>query len=65
MLKNEELKLVRPNANHTDDALALYRKYYSEEKEKTYGVLAIFITKKFNVEQMCQTTFNEYKKLLK
>ncbi len=23
------------------------------------------VTKKFNVEQMCQTTFNEYKKLLK
>jgi ASC-1-like (ASCH) protein len=44
MINAEELDLIRPNAKSIDDALQIYRKYYSFDNEKKYGVLAIYIT---------------------
>ncbi len=43
MINAEKLDLIRPNAKSIDDALKIYRKYYSFDNEKKYGVLAIYI----------------------
>ena len=43
MLEKEELKKVLPNVNSVNEGVAVYRQFYSEEKEKEFGVVAIEI----------------------
>lgn len=41
MLKTVDYKPVIPSANSFDEALAVYRRYYSPEDEGIFGVIAI------------------------
>jgi len=41
MLENEELKKVLPEVKTINEGLAVYRKFYTEEQERKFGVLAI------------------------
>jgi len=41
MLENEGLENVLPGVKSIEEGLKIYRKFYSEEKEKRYGVAAI------------------------
>ncbi len=40
-LETEGLENCLPNVDMVEDGIAVYRKFYSDEKEKQYGVLAI------------------------
>jgi ASC-1-like (ASCH) protein len=42
-LTQEGLRTTLPNIKTIDDGIAIYRQFYSEEKEREYGVLAIKI----------------------
>lgn len=42
-LSHEGLLHTLPNINTITEGIAIYRQYYSEEKEQQYGVLAIKI----------------------
>lgn len=42
-LVNEGLRRTLPTVTSLEDGIAVYRKFYSEEKERTYNVLAIAI----------------------
>jgi ASC-1-like (ASCH) protein len=39
----EVLRTTLPNIKTIDDVIAIYRQFYSEEKDREYGVLAIKI----------------------
>ncbi|ASJ02073.1 isomerase [Thermococcus profundus] len=41
MLESEGIENVLPGIESIDDGVAVYRRFYSEEKEKKYGVAAI------------------------
>jgi len=41
MLEKEGLERVLPNVKSIDEGVQVYRKFYSEEEEKKYGVVAI------------------------
>lgn len=41
MLEKEGLERVLPNVKSIDEGVKIYRKFYSEEEEKKYGVVAI------------------------
>ena len=43
MLEKEDLKEVLPDANSVEEGVRIYRKFYTEEQEKEFGVLAIEI----------------------
>ncbi|XP_043696941.1 uncharacterized protein LOC122647646 isoform X2 [Telopea speciosissima] len=45
MLELESLPKVLPGVNSIEEGVQIYRKFYTEEKEKSNGVLAICITK--------------------
>ena len=34
---------IIPTANNIDDAINVYRKYYTQDKEKQFGVIAIHL----------------------
>ena len=42
-LMQEGLRTTLPNIKTIDEGIAIYREFYSEEKERDYGVLAIKI----------------------
>lgn len=42
-LMQEGLRATLPNIKTIDEGIAIYRQFYSEEKEREYGVLAIKI----------------------
>lgn len=41
LLENEQLKSVLPDAESVDQGVEIYHKFYPENDEKKYGVLAI------------------------
>lgn len=41
LFTSEDLSKVLPNAKDVDDAIALTRKFYAEEDENKYGVVAL------------------------
>ncbi|XP_015077712.1 uncharacterized protein LOC107021543 isoform X2 [Solanum pennellii] len=45
MLEAESLKEVLPGVDTTEEGVQVYRKFYSEEKERSNGVLAISVKK--------------------
>jgi ASC-1-like (ASCH) protein len=45
MLKAEPLKKIVPDAKSIDDGVQIYRRFYTEEQEKEFGVVAIEIKK--------------------
>ncbi|GKV29165.1 hypothetical protein SLEP1_g38116 [Rubroshorea leprosula] len=45
MLETEGLTKVVPGVQTVEEGVKVYRKFYTEEKEKSNGVLAIFVAK--------------------
>ncbi|CAK7322658.1 unnamed protein product [Dovyalis caffra] len=45
MLQAESLEQVLPGAKTVEEGVKIYRKFYTEEKEMSNGVLAIFVSK--------------------
>lgn len=45
MIQSEGIERVLPGVTSLKEGVAVYRQFYSEEDEKTYGVAAITITK--------------------
>ncbi|GLT34897.1 hypothetical protein SLA2020_093860 [Shorea laevis] len=45
MLETESLTKVLPGVKTVEEGVKVYRKFYTEEKEKSNGVLAIFVAK--------------------
>lgn len=45
MLEAESLKEVLPGVDTTEEGVQVYRRFYSEEKERSNGVLAISVKK--------------------
>ncbi|KAI3700334.1 hypothetical protein L2E82_44960 [Cichorium intybus] len=45
MLSTEDLAKVLPGVETVEEGVQIYRRFYSEEKEKSNGVLAIFLIK--------------------
>ncbi|KAI3959244.1 hypothetical protein MKW92_014623 [Papaver armeniacum] len=45
LLKTESLEKVLPGVNTIEEGVQIYRNFYTEEKEKSNGVLAICVTK--------------------
>jgi len=43
MIRNIGIEKVLPNVTSLEDAVAIYREFYSEEEEKKYGVCAIVL----------------------
>jgi len=43
MLENEPIKKILPNANSIDQAIKIYREFYTPEQEKRFGMIAIEI----------------------
>lgn len=45
MLLKEPLQTVLPNASSVEDGINIYRRFYSPEQEKEYGVVALEIAR--------------------
>lgn len=43
MLLNEPIDNVLPGISEIDEALSIYRRFYSEDEERKFGVVAIEI----------------------
>jgi len=41
MLKKEGIENVLPGVKNIEEGVQIYRQFYSEEREKKYGVVAI------------------------
>lgn len=43
MLQKEDLKKVLPEVNTIEEGLAIYKKFYTDEQQKEFGIIAIEI----------------------
>lgn len=50
MIEKEGVKKVIPDADNIDKAVDVYYKFYTKEQEKEFGVIAIGIKRKSEVE---------------
>jgi len=45
LLEHEDLYKILPNAKSIDEGIEIYKKFYTEEQQKEFGVVAIEITR--------------------